>query len=151
MAGPKTLGRTSNVVHENKDFLDVRSTGLTSSSFHNNMAIEMFSSLDKVIYFIGNGGSAVTATHFANDIGVGTRGNGLNPFKVMSLTDNLAILTAISNDESFDNVFVRQLEPETGLGWYCLSSSPPPSSQMSASERPHQLTETISGKPNANV
>lgn len=66
---------------------------------------------DRVIYFIGNGGSAVTATHFANDIGVGTRGNGLDPFKVISLTDNLAVLTAISNDESFDNVFVRQLEP----------------------------------------
>jgi D-sedoheptulose 7-phosphate isomerase len=66
---------------------------------------------DKVIYFLGNGGSAVTASHFANDIGIGTRGSRFHPFKVLSLTDNLAVLTAVSNDDSFDNVFVRQLEP----------------------------------------
>lgn len=65
---------------------------------------------DKVIYFIGNGGSAVTASHFANDIGIGTQGNGSKPFKVISLVDNLAVLTAISNDESYDNIFIRQLE-----------------------------------------
>ena len=66
---------------------------------------------DKVIYFLGNGGSAVTASHFSNDIGIGTRASGAKLFKVVSLTDNLAVLTAVSNDDSFDNVFVRQLEP----------------------------------------
>lgn len=65
---------------------------------------------NKTIYFIGNGGSAVTASHFANDIGIGTQGNAAKPFKVISLVDNLAVLTAISNDESYDNIFVRQLE-----------------------------------------
>src|SRR5262245_46989489 len=44
------------------------------------------------IFFIGNGGSAATASHFANDVGLGTRCEGA-PFKALSLTDNNAILT----------------------------------------------------------
>jgi len=51
----------------------------------------------KMIFFIGNGGSAATASHFANDLAIGTRSNS-NPFRVMSLTDNNAVITAIAND-----------------------------------------------------
>ena len=61
------------------------------------------------IFFIGNGGSAATASHFANDLAIGTRSNP-NPFRVMSLTDNNAVITAIANDYGYENVFVRQLE-----------------------------------------
>jgi D-sedoheptulose 7-phosphate isomerase len=61
------------------------------------------------IYFIGNGGSAATASHFANDIAIGTREYD-KPFKVISLCDNNAILTAISNDDGFDSVFSQQLQ-----------------------------------------
>lgn len=60
------------------------------------------------IFFIGNGGSAATASHFANDISIGTN-SYKKPFKAMSLTDNQAIITAISNDFGYDEVFVRQL------------------------------------------
>jgi D-sedoheptulose 7-phosphate isomerase len=60
------------------------------------------------IIFIGNGGSASTASHFAIDIGIGTRG-GDNPFRAISLTDNNAILTGLANDFGYDQVFVRQL------------------------------------------
>jgi D-sedoheptulose 7-phosphate isomerase len=60
------------------------------------------------IFFIGNGGSASTATHFAIDIGMGTRG-GERPFRAISLTDNNAILTGIANDFGYDEVFARQL------------------------------------------
>lgn len=62
------------------------------------------------IYFIGNGGSAATASHFANDIGIGTRAPGLKPLKTISLVDNMAVMTALANDEGYANVFVRQLE-----------------------------------------
>lgn len=61
------------------------------------------------IFFIGNGGSAATASHFANDIGIGTRTKKL-PFKAISLTDNVAILTALGNDEGYDKIFTKQLE-----------------------------------------
>lgn len=64
----------------------------------------------KAIYFIGNGGSAATASHFANDISIGTRSPGAKPFKAISLADNLAVVTALANDEGYANVFVRQLD-----------------------------------------
>ncbi len=61
------------------------------------------------IYFIGNGGSAATASHFANDLAIGTREYD-KPFKVVSLCDNNAILTAIGNDDGFDSIFSKQLQ-----------------------------------------
>ena len=61
------------------------------------------------IFFIGNGGSAATASHFANDISIGTN-SYKQPFKAISLTDNQAIITAIANDYGYDEVFVRQLK-----------------------------------------
>jgi D-sedoheptulose 7-phosphate isomerase len=61
------------------------------------------------IFFIGNGGSAATASHFANDIGIGTRPEG-KQFKAISLTDNVASMTAIANDYGYDDLFVRQLQ-----------------------------------------
>ena len=63
----------------------------------------------KMIFFIGNGGSAATASHFANDLAIGTRSNS-NPFRVMSLTDNNAVITAIAHDYGYEIVFVKQLE-----------------------------------------
>jgi D-sedoheptulose 7-phosphate isomerase len=61
------------------------------------------------IFFIGNGGSAATASHFANDFAIGTR-CAEKPFKAISLTDNVAAMTAIANDEGYDQLFVKQLE-----------------------------------------
>jgi len=61
------------------------------------------------IFFIGNGGSAATASHFANDLAFGTN-DYKKPFKVMSFTDNVAVLTALGNDYGYDDIFVRQLK-----------------------------------------
>jgi len=61
------------------------------------------------VYFVGNGGSAATASHFANDIAIGTRTKDRH-FKVISLTDNVAVLTAIGNDYGYDHIFTKQLE-----------------------------------------
>jgi D-sedoheptulose 7-phosphate isomerase len=60
------------------------------------------------ILFIGNGGSAATASHFANDIAIGSRSRG-KPFRALSLTDNLASVTAIANDYGYDEIFTAQL------------------------------------------
>ena len=62
-----------------------------------------------IVYFIGNGGSAATASHFANDIAIGTR-EYIKPFRVISLCDNKAIITAIGNDDGFNKIFSQQLE-----------------------------------------
>jgi len=67
------------------------------------------------IFFIGNGGSATTASHFANDIAIGSR-TWLKPFKAISLADNVAIITAIGNDYSYDDIFTRQLQTQMVAG-----------------------------------
>jgi D-sedoheptulose 7-phosphate isomerase len=64
---------------------------------------------DATIYFIGNGGSAATASHFANDIAIGTNSYE-KPFRAVSLTDNQAIITAVGNDFGYEDIFVRQLQ-----------------------------------------
>ena len=60
------------------------------------------------VFFIGNGGSAATASHFANDLSIGTNEYD-QPFRVISLTDNVPLITALGNDFGFDEIFVRQL------------------------------------------
>ena len=64
---------------------------------------------DARIYFIGNGGSAATASHFANDVAIGCR-SWQKPFRAMSLTDNVSILTAVGNDYGYEEIFVVQLK-----------------------------------------
>lgn len=60
------------------------------------------------VYIAGNGGSASTASHFATDIGIGSLTRS-NPVKVISLCDNSAVMTAISNDIGYSAVFEQQL------------------------------------------
>jgi len=62
------------------------------------------------IFTIGNGGSASTATHFACDLAKTTAVEGKNRFKVIGLTDNVPLLTALTNDEGFASIFVEQLK-----------------------------------------
>ena len=63
------------------------------------------------VFFMGNGGSAATASHWVNDLVIGTRSFD-KPFKAVSLTDNTAVVTAIANDHGYDTIFVRQLQAE---------------------------------------
>lgn len=60
------------------------------------------------IFFIGNVGSAATASHFATDLSFGTNDYD-RPFRAVSLTDNVPILTALANDFGYEDVFARQL------------------------------------------
>ena len=60
------------------------------------------------IFFIVNGGSAATASHFANDLAFGTN-EYEKPFKVMSITDNVPVITALGNDYGYYEIFIRQL------------------------------------------
>src|SRR6187455_2186872 len=61
------------------------------------------------IFFIGNGGSAATSSHFANDIAIGTNSYD-KPFRALALSDNNAIITAIGNDFGYEEIFSRQLQ-----------------------------------------
>ncbi len=64
----------------------------------------------KTIFIAGNGGSAATASHMANDISWGLVKRDLdNPFRALALNDNISVLTAVSNDDGYDDVFLQQL------------------------------------------
>ena len=77
---------------------------------------------DKSIYFIGNGGSASTASHFVNDISLGSR-QFEKPFRAISLCDNQAVITAIGNDDGYENIFLQQLQTQAKSGDVLVSIS----------------------------
>lgn len=60
----------------------------------------------KRIYICGNGGSASTASHFTSDYTKGLKDYG---FDFVCLCDNMAIVTSIANDISYDKVFLHQI------------------------------------------
>jgi len=69
----------------------------------------------RFVFLFGNGGSATTASHLAEDLGKNcvspedlARGTGKR-LKVLSLTDNVGWITALANDLRYDQVFVQQL------------------------------------------
>jgi D-sedoheptulose 7-phosphate isomerase len=69
-----------------------------------------------VVYIMGNGGSAATASHMANDLSKGTLVPGAPRFKALALTDNVPLITAWANDTAYEAVFVEQLEPWVEAG-----------------------------------
>jgi len=61
------------------------------------------------IFVMGNGGSAAMASHFACDLGKGTVREGMARVKVISLNDNVPLLTAYANDFGYETVFAEPL------------------------------------------
>lgn len=78
---------------------------------------------DAQIFAFGNGGSAANASHFATDLGKGASDRMPQRFRVLSLTDNAAWITAVANDYSYDDVFVRQLQNYARSGDLLLAAS----------------------------
>jgi D-sedoheptulose 7-phosphate isomerase len=63
---------------------------------------------DSTLFTAGNGGSASTASHFVTDIGQGSLKFKKN-IKSICLNDNIPVMTATGNDESFENIFLNQV------------------------------------------
>jgi len=78
---------------------------------------------DRQIFVFGNGGSAANASHFATDLGKGASDKLDKRFRVLSLNDNTSWMTALSNDYSYDEVFVAQLRNYARPGDVVLSLS----------------------------
>ena len=62
------------------------------------------------VYIMGNGGSAATASHYANDYNKGLSCLLEKKFNFVCLSDNISTLTAIANDNGYDKVFEYQLQ-----------------------------------------
>jgi len=79
------------------------------------------------IYVIGNGGSAANASHFAQDLakGIFFEKPVTKTMKAISLTDNIAHITAIANDTGYQNIFSAQINTfaNTGDVLVCISGS----------------------------
>jgi len=91
-----------------------------------NSLIEIFRKAwqeDRQVFIFGNGGSAANASHFATDLGKGASDKLSKRFRVMSLNDNTAWISAIGNDYSYDDIFVRQLENFAQPGDIALTMS----------------------------
>lgn len=78
---------------------------------------------DAQIFVIGNGGSAANASHFATDLGKGASDRLPRRVRVLSLTNNVAWLTALGNDYGFEDAFVRQLENYARSGDLLIAAS----------------------------
>jgi len=68
------------------------------------------------VFFCGNGGSAGNAIHLANDFlyGIAKRtGGGL---RVLSLSDNPAVISCLANDLGYEYIFSEQLAVQANQG-----------------------------------
>lgn len=61
------------------------------------------------IYVFGNGGSATTASHMANDFNKGVSEYVERKFKICCLNDSVATMLSIANDISYEEIYRFQL------------------------------------------
>jgi D-sedoheptulose 7-phosphate isomerase len=102
----------------NKDFIqdylsEARKVAEAISVADIDRAIELLFEVwkdDGHVFICGNGGSASTATHFACDLSKTTIVNDKKRFKAYCLNDNIPLMSALINDEGFDNLFYEQLK-----------------------------------------
>ena len=99
------------------------------------------------VFILGNGGSASTASHFACDLAKNTRQVGLPHFRVIGLTDNMAMFSALANDEGYENVFSEQLTSLVRPGDIVIAISASGNSKnvINAAETAHRYEATVIG------
>jgi D-sedoheptulose 7-phosphate isomerase len=99
------------------------------------------------VFIMGNGGSASTASHFVCDLAKNTRHDHLPPFRVIGLTDNMALFSAYANDEGYENVFSKQLAGliKPGDVVIAISASGNSKNVLNAMEEAHKHNVTTIG------
>jgi D-sedoheptulose 7-phosphate isomerase len=61
------------------------------------------------VYLFGNGGSAATASHMANDLNKQCNVAGQRRFRAIALNDNVPTMMAWANDQDYGDVLAEQL------------------------------------------
>ena len=99
------------------------------------------------VFILGNGGSASTASHFACDLAKNTRQEGLPHFRVIGLTDNMAMFSALANDGGYENVFSEQLASLVRPGDIVIAISASGNSKnvINAAATAHRFDATVIG------
>ena len=103
----------------------------------------------KVMLF-GNGGSAADAEHAAAEL-VGRFRRDRPAFAAMALTTNASVLTSVSNDYAFEQVFVRQIEAfgrpgDVAVAISTSGASPNVVSALAAARRRGLSTIALTGR-----
>lgn len=76
----------------------------------------------RFVFICGNGGSATTASHLAEDLGKSSfreadlQSDAVKRLKILSLTDNVGWITALGNDMGYEQIFAQQLAAYAGEG-----------------------------------
>ncbi len=78
---------------------------------------------DRRVFICGNGGSAGTASHFTCDLAKATIVDNKRRFRAICLNDNASLISALTNDNGFDNLYTEQLRNlyEPGDVLICIS------------------------------
>lgn len=63
----------------------------------------------KKLFLCGNGGSAATASHIANDLSCHMKNWQRDAYRIVCLNDSPAVLTSMTNDYGFEHVFEKPL------------------------------------------
>jgi len=71
---------------------------------------------NKQVFIFGNGGSASTASHFLCDLVKGTVVEGKPRFKGYCLNDNIPLVSALTNDNGWDSIYIEQLKQALNPG-----------------------------------
>ena len=75
------------------------------------------------VYVAGNGGSAATASHMQADFSFFVRYFTKFRPRMIALTDNVPLMTAIGNDNAFEDIFVEQMKGHFSKGDVLISIS----------------------------
>lgn len=100
------VGRLTDILNK----IDPEKLGQVITAF-----IEAFKS-GNTVYVVGNGGSAATASHMQADFRFFVRYFSKFRPKIIALTDNVPMITAIGNDNNFNDVFVEQMRGQFVAG-----------------------------------
>lgn len=65
---------------------------------------------DRAVFVAGNGGSASTATHFASDLNKYVSSEAPHRFRAFALVDSIPLVSALTNDDGWSDVYSYQLE-----------------------------------------
>ena len=114
-----TIIRVPNKMTNNKEFLtkylNEQSSCLKELSDNSDLFVLVVEKLldarssDSLVITMGNGGSASTASHFTADLLKTAIIQDQKRFRALCLTDNIPVMTAWSNDTSYDEIFKEQL------------------------------------------
>ncbi|MFZ0830664.1 MAG: SIS domain-containing protein [Thermoplasmata archaeon] len=77
----------------------------------------------RTIFFFGNGGSASTASHMAQDLAKLTILEGHKRIRTHSLSDHIAVILAVGNDINFAEIYAEQIKSQGRAGDVALGIS----------------------------